>query len=220
MSQLIIPLHPITPEERSVEIIAKEIRKGTVILYPTDTGMALGCALKNKQGIDRIRSLRKLQQSKSMTFLCEDISNIAEYAKISTPAYRIIKRLIPGPFTFILPATRLVPHFAHDDKRKTVGIRVPSAPIAHSILHALGEPLISITAKNPDEEEFDTIESAIDSLGHGVDVIVTMQKFSWLPEAEFERTQSTIIDMTTDDFTILREGQETERVLELIGEEA
>ncbi len=216
MSSVIIPVHPQTPEERSIAIIIRRLREGAVILYPTDTGMALGCTLRNKQGIDRIRTIRALPAGQSMTFLCDSLSNIADYARVSNAAYKFIKRLIPGPFTFILPATKQVPTFACDPKRKTVGLRVPDAPFANRLLIELEEPLISISAKDENGEEFESAEEAADSLGSRVDVVVLFQKFSWLDEPSM-RERSTIVDMTTDEFSILRAGARAEEAEQFLG---
>ncbi|MBL7999753.1 MAG: threonylcarbamoyl-AMP synthase [Candidatus Kapabacteria bacterium] len=216
---MIIPIHPVTPEERNISIIRQRLLAGDVMLYPTDTGMALGCTLRNKQAIERIRRIRSMPMWKSMTFLCKDISNIAEFAKVSNPAYRLIKRLIPGPYTFILPATKAVPAYAHDEKRKTVGIRVPDAIVPQAILEAIGEPLISITAKDSNENEFATPEAAIEALGSMVDVTVTLERFSWMNDEPFAG-MSTIINATTDEFSILREGAGIEAALEILGESA
>jgi len=219
MQQLVIPVHPQTPEIRNIEIIVQQLRKGAVMLYPTDTGMALGCMLNNKNGIEQIRRIRNMPSNQSMTFLCESVSNIAEYAKVSNSAFRFIKRLIPGPYTLILPATKAVPHYAHDPKRNTVGIRVPNATIANAILGALGEPLISITAKDANNNEFSTVEQAVESIGTNVNIIVILQKFSWMTD-DFFTGESTIIDMTTDNFTVLRAGAGAEAAFSLIGQEA
>ena len=199
MATNIITVHPVTPEIRKIENIVEEIVNGAVILYPTDTGLALGCALSNKNGIAKIRSLRKLSEHKSMTFLCDSLSNIAEFAKVGNTAYRTIKHLIPGPYTFILPATKAVPRFAQDPKRQTTGIRVPDANIAQAILKTLGTPLISISAKlEEDIYRFD-YEEIFDRFASQVDIAVTDDDYTFVGE-------STIIDMTTDNFAILREG--------------
>lgn len=215
MAQLIIPLHPITPEQRLLETIAEQLRSGKLLLYPSDTGMALGCALRNKDGIERIRRIRHLEDTKSMTFLCPSLANLGEYARVSNRAYRLMRRLVPGPFTFILPATKAVPSYAHDPKRKTVGIRVPAASLPRSILETFGEPLISITAKAEDGRELLTPEEAIEELGSYVDCAVTVQRYSWIDEPIFAEP-STVIDLTGDDPVIIRRGAEVERVEELI----
>lgn len=217
MPQLIIPLHPITPEQRLLAIIADELRQGKLLLYPSDTSMALGCALRNKNAIERIRQIRQLEETKFMTFLCPTLSNLADYAHVNNRAYRIIRRLVPGPFTFILPATKAVPSYAHDPKRRTVGIRIPAAIIPRSILEAFGEPLISISAKSVDGSELLSPEEAIEQLGSLVDCAVTVQHFSWLHEEPLFAGPSTVLDLTGDTPVIIRPGAEFERVEELLG---
>ena len=108
MATAILNLHPQTPELRKIDKVVDALRQGAVILYPTDTGFTLGCALSNKEAIQRIRLIRRLPDSKSMTFLCSSLSNVAEFAKVSNIAYRTIKSLIPGPYTFILPASSVL----------------------------------------------------------------------------------------------------------------
>jgi tRNA threonylcarbamoyl adenosine modification protein (Sua5/YciO/YrdC/YwlC family) len=214
MPQLIIPLHPVTPEQRLIATIVEELRHGSLVLYPSDTGMALGCALRNKSAIERIRRIRNLEETKYMTFLCPSLSNLATYAQVSNRAFRIIRRLVPGPVTFILPATKAVPSYAHDPKRRTVGIRIPAATIPQSILIELGEPLISISAKGTDEDLL-TPEQAIEELGAYVDCAVTVQHHSWYTEPLFAGP-STVLDLTGEDPRILRRGAAIEQVEALL----
>jgi tRNA threonylcarbamoyl adenosine modification protein (Sua5/YciO/YrdC/YwlC family) len=214
MPQLIIPLHPVTPEQRLIATIVEELRNGSLVLYPSDTGMALGCALRNKSAIERIRRIRNLEETKYMTFLCPSLSNLATYAQVSNRAFRIIRRLVPGPVTFILPATKAVPSYAHDPKRRTVGIRIPAATIPQSILIELGEPLISISAKGT-EEDLLTPEQAIEELGAYVDCAVTVQHHSWYTEPLFAGP-STVLDLTGEDPRILRRGAAIEQVEALL----
>jgi tRNA threonylcarbamoyl adenosine modification protein (Sua5/YciO/YrdC/YwlC family) len=214
MPQLIIPLHPLTPEQRLTATIVEELRNGSLVLYPSDTGMALGCALRNKSAIERIRRIRNLEETKYMTFLCPSLSNLATYAQVSNRAFRIIRRLVPGPVTFILPATKAVPSYAHDPKRRTVGIRIPAATIPQSILIELGEPLISISAKGTDEDLL-TPEQAIEELGAYVDCAVTVQHHSWYTEPLFAGP-STVLDLTGEDPRILRRGAAIEQVEALL----
>jgi len=214
MPQLIIPLHPVTPEQRLIATIVEELRNGSLVLYPSDTGMALGCALRNKSAIERIRRIRNLEETKYMTFLCPSLSNLATYAQLSNRAFRIIRRLVPGPVTFILPATKAVPSYAHDPKRRTVGIRIPAATIPQSILIELGEPLISISAKGTDEDLL-TPEQAIEELGAYVDCAVTVQHHSWYTEPLFAGP-STVLDLTGEDPRILRRGAAIEQVEALL----
>lgn len=219
MQPLIIPIHPLTPEQRYLAIIIEQLRSGSLLLYPSDTGMAFGCALRNKAAIERIRRIRNLEETKFMTFLCPSLSNLAEYAQVSNRAYRIIRRLVPGPVTFILPATKAVPTYAHDPKRRTVGIRVPAATIPRSILEALDQPLISITAKHDDDDTVLLPEQALEEFGAFVDCAVTIQHHSWHSQLFFAGP-STVLDLTGDEPLILREGaalEHVEEVLALLG---
>jgi len=139
-------LHPDTPQTRTVEMIRDALRGGAVMLYPTDTVYAIGCDLNDKHAIQRVRQIKQLSNDKPLTFLCQSLSNIAQYAVVSDPAYRIMRRLIPGPYTFLLPATKLVPRLVMNPKRRTTGIRVPEHVISMALLNALGNPIISTSA--------------------------------------------------------------------------
>ncbi|MEQ9359782.1 L-threonylcarbamoyladenylate synthase [Coleofasciculus chthonoplastes] len=200
----IYTVHPETPQIRRIEKIRDNLRDGAVMLYPTDTVYAIGCDLTVKSAVERVRRLKQLSNEKPLTFLCSSLSNISEYAWVSDPAYRIMKRLIPGPYTFLLPATKLVPRLVMSPKRKTSGIRVPDHPVCQAILEALGNPVISTSAHLPDEMgNFPTVglETArlFDQFEGLVDIIVDDGS-----KPGFQ--VSTILDMTGDEPTILREG--------------
>lgn len=198
MASLELELHPVTPQSAKLARVAKALRNGAVLLYPTETGFALGCDLSNKSAIDRVRDIRNANASKPLTFLCDSLSNIAEFAKVSNAAYKMLKRLIPGPYTFILPATKAVPKYAVNPKRKTSGIRVPDHPISLALLRELGNPIISITAKNGDIEPPDT-EELLEQLTPRVDVVIRSQEYNFAGK-------SSVLDMTSDEFTIVRHG--------------
>jgi tRNA threonylcarbamoyl adenosine modification protein (Sua5/YciO/YrdC/YwlC family) len=155
-------------------------------------------AFPKKNAIERVRRIRRLPEHKHLSFICDSLTNISEYAKVSNHAYKVIRRLIPGPFTFILPATKAVPHYAVDPKRKTTGIRVPDSPIALALLKELENPLISITAKH-DDQEFASPEELIEALAPLVDVVITPSVYTFLGE-------STVIDMTQEEFHLVRRG--------------
>ena len=122
-------IHPDNPQSRKIEAVVEVLKQGGVALYPTDTVYAIGCDLQHKGAVQRVRQLKQLANDKPLTFLCSSLSNIADYAHVSDPAYRIIRRFIPGPYTFLLPATKAVPRLVMNPKRKTSGIRVPNSPI-------------------------------------------------------------------------------------------
>lgn len=199
MATEILNIHYQTPEVRKINHVADTIKKGGVILVPTDTGFTLACELSNKNAITKIRRLRDLPESKAMTFLCDSLSNVAEFAKVNDNAYKTIKRLIPGPYTFILPASKLVPKFAQDPKRKTSGLRVPADDLSQLLLKSVGMPIISISAKIDGENLLNDPEEVIDFYSSRVDIAITCDKYSF-------RGESTILDMTGEEFSILREG--------------
>jgi tRNA threonylcarbamoyl adenosine modification protein (Sua5/YciO/YrdC/YwlC family) len=197
-------IHPQNPQKRTIDEICQALKRGAVMLYPTDTVYAIGCDLNSKSAVERVRKLKQLANDKPLTFLCSSLSNISEYALVSDASYRIMKRLIPGPYTFLLPATKLVPKLVMNPKRKTTGIRVPDSLICQAILKTLGNPIISSSAHLLDEEgEFPTIglEKAklFDELANLVDIIID-------DDSELRVEVSTILDLTGDEPTIVRKG--------------
>ncbi len=148
----IYTLHPDNPQVRTIEQIRDALQDGAVMLYPTDTVYAIGCDLNQKPAVQRVRQIKRLSNDKPLTFLCPSLSNVATYARVSDSAYRIMKHLVPGPYTFLLPATKLVPRLVQDPKRKTTGIRVPKQPVCLALLEALGNPIISTSAHLPQDE--------------------------------------------------------------------
>ena len=151
-------LHPDNPQPRAIAQIVAALRDGAIMLYPTDTVYAIGCDLMSKSGIERVRKLKQMSNDKPLTFLCSSLSNISEYAIVSNANYRTMKSLVPGPFTFILPATKLVPKLVLNPKRKTTGIRVPDHGVSQTLIEALGNPIISTSAnqskENLEDEDF------------------------------------------------------------------
>ena len=145
-------IHPETPQMRLISHVVDILREGGVIVYPTDSCYALGCTLDNKQGLERIYRLRRLDKGHHMSLVCVDLSSIATYAKVDNRNYRLLKSLTPGPYTFILKATNEIPRRLLHPKRKTIGIRVPDNAIVHAMLENLGEPMMSTTLLMPDNE--------------------------------------------------------------------
>ena len=139
-------IHPDNPQSRKVEAVVEGLKQGAVALYPTDTVYAIGCDLHHKGAVQRVRQLKQLANDKPLTFLCSSLSNIAAFAHVNDPAYRIIRRLIPGPYTFLLPATKAVPRLVMNPKRKTTGIRVPDNAICLALIETLGNPIVSTSA--------------------------------------------------------------------------
>ncbi len=213
-----IKLHPETPHVKRIFEIADKIRDGAVALFPTDSQYALGCDYKNKKGIDRIRKIRKLGEDDHLSILCDSLSGIARFAHISDHNFKLIKRLIPGPYTFILPATKEVPKLLVHPKKKTVGIRVPDYPICQGLIEEVGNPLLAITAKKPAMgsnimDKFER-EQFLREFDKPVDLIIDNQQD--LPSRE-----TTIIDLTDEMPKILRRGlgvEEAEEVFRMQGE--
>ena len=200
----IYTVHPETPQIRRIEEIRNALQDGAVMLYPTDTVYAIGCDLNVKSAVERVRRLKELSNDKPLTFLCSSLSNIAEYALVSDSAYRLMRSLIPGPYTFLLPATKLVPRLVMSPKRKTSGIRVPDHPVCQALLKALGNPVISTSAHLADEEgKIPTLglerAKLFDEFDGLVDIIVD--------DGSEPGTQvSTIVDMTGEEPVMVRKG--------------
>jgi tRNA threonylcarbamoyl adenosine modification protein (Sua5/YciO/YrdC/YwlC family) len=200
----IYEVHPQTPQIRRIDEIVSALKNGAVMLYPTDTVYAIGCDLNSKTAIDRVRQIKRMSNDKPLTFLCQSLSNISEYAVVSDPAYRLMKHLIPGTYTFILPATKLVPKLVQDPKRKTTGIRVPKHVLCQVLLENLGNPVISASAHLQDadgDDSIDPVEKAVlfDRLEKLVDIIID-------DGSEPGMEGSTILDMTIDPPEVIREG--------------
>ena len=169
----LIEIHPQNPQPRLIKQVVEAIRAGGVIVYPTDSCYALGCQIGNKAAMDRIRSLRQLDDKHNMTLICRDLSEIATYAVVDNTMFRLLKANTPGAYTFVLPATHDVPRRLQHPKRKTIGIRVPDHPIVLALLEALGEPLVSSTLILPQEKEPMTDpKEGYARLQHHVDVVV------------------------------------------------
>jgi tRNA threonylcarbamoyl adenosine modification protein (Sua5/YciO/YrdC/YwlC family) len=149
----LIAIHPKNPQERLLTQVSDLLGNGGIVAYPTDSCYAFGWRLGDKNAQDRIRRLKKLDKHHYFTLICRDLSELATYARVSNQAYRILRSLTPGPYTFILPATRQVPNRLLHPKRRTIGLRVPSNPIAQGLLDVLGEPLMSTTLKLPEDAE-------------------------------------------------------------------
>ena len=193
-------LHPESPQTFKIEKIRKQLQGGALMLYATDTVYAIGCDLQSKGAIQRVRQLKKLSNDKPLTFLCSSLSNIAQYAYVSDPAYRTMRHLVPGPYTIILPATKLVPKLVMNPKRKTTGIRVPDHAVCQALLHSLGNPIISTSAHVGDmDETYLSRYELFDALDKQVDLIIDS-------EADPSYLTSTILDMTADEPLILRKG--------------
>lgn len=168
-------IHADNPQERLIQQVVDVVEKGGVIIYPTDSGYALGCGIGEKNAADQIRAIRQLDSKHNFTLVCRDLSEISTYAKVSNQNYRLLKQHTPGGFTFILPATSEVPNRLVQAKRKTIGIRVPDNAIAMALLGALRTPLMSVSLIMPGEdlpmtdpyEIFDLLEKRVDLIING-----------------------------------------------------
>lgn len=166
-------IHPDNPQARLIKQASEIISKGGLIVYPTDSGYALGCSLGNKDAMDRIRRLRQLDDDHNFTLVCRDLSELAVYAKFNNAVFRLIKAHTPGPYTFVLPATKEVPRRLQHPKRKTIGLRIPVNNIALALLEELNEPLMSSTLILPDDTmPMTEADDIADRLSKQVDLII------------------------------------------------
>lgn len=192
-------IHPDNPQQRLIDQAVDIIKRGGVIVYPTDSGYALGCHLGDKSAMERIRNIRQVDAKHNFTLVCRDLSEIATYAKVENDAYRLIKNYTPGPYTFILKATKEVPKRLQHPKRKTIGLRVPDNLIAQALLERLGEPLMSSTLMLPGEDMPMTDPYDIrDTLDHALDLIIDGGYCGFEP--------TTVVDLTEDEAVVLRQG--------------
>ena len=169
----LIEVHPTDPQPRKVREIVQIIRDGGLVAYPTDSSYAFGCRIGDKRPIERIHRIRRTDKHHNFTLVCEDLSEISIYARVENWAYRLIKSLTPGPYTFILPATRQLPKMLQHPKRRTIGIRVPDHPLVSAMLKELGEPIMSSTLMLPGDDMPLTDPEEIERrIGHQVDAII------------------------------------------------
>lgn len=152
MTVEIFEVHEHNPQLRLIEKAAALVRRGGVIVYPTDSCYALGCLIENREGVKRIRQIRRLAENHNFTLAVRDLKEISRYAVVSDSAFRVLKRTTPGPFTFLLNATKEVPRILHHPKRKTIGLRIPAHPAVQTLLDSLSAPLLTTSLILPDEE--------------------------------------------------------------------
>ena len=192
-------VHPDTPQVRLMKQAAEIIKKGGVVIYPTDSGYALGCMMDNKRGLDRICQIRSLDKKHNFTLVCRDLSEIANFARVDNQAYRALKSNTPGAYTFIFKSTKELPKRLMNPTKRTIGIRIPDNAIALALLEELGEPLMTTSLILPGNEstEFDP-EDIRDQLENQVDLIING---GYLGEAP-----TTVVDFSDDDIVIMREG--------------
>ena len=196
---MLIHIHPADPQPRQVASVVECLRDGGVIIYPTDTVYGFGCDIFNQKAVERICRLKQIDPQKAnLSFVCADLSDLSLYARsITTPVYRMIKAHIPGPFTFILPASREVPKILQS-KKKTIGLRVPDSRIAQTIIRELGHPILSSSLPGEMVEEYTDPESIHDKFGNQVDMVIE----GGMGGMHY----STIVDLTGDEPVITRQG--------------
>lgn len=199
MNAKVFELHPENPQTRALGQIVDIIRDGGIMAYPTDSGYALGCALANGEGLERIRNIRKLDDKHHFTLVCHDFSQLGQLVLVSNAHYRLIKSLTPGPYTFILKGTKEVPRATLNRKKHSVGVRIPDHRVALSLVEALGEAILSCTLILPDEEEpLSNPVDVIAKIGHLLDVIVDAPIGN--PRA------TTVINLEENEPVVTREG--------------
>lgn len=193
-------IHPENPQRRLISNAVQLIRQGAVLAYPTDSAYALGCHLEDKKALDRIRRIRQVDSKHNFTLMCRDLSEIATYARVDNANYRILNHCTPGPYTFILPATREVPRRLLHPKRRTIGIRIPDNKVTLALLEELGEPLMSSTLILPRETmPMTDAEEIRDKLEYQLDLIIDGGHCGIEP--------TTVVDMTGEVPEILRIGR-------------
>lgn len=197
----LVSIHPVNPEQRKIKHVVEALQNGSLIVYPTDTVYGLGCSLMSKKTIERLCQVLGIKpQRLDLSFICQDLSQISEYARrIDTPVFKILKRSLPGPFTFILESSSKVPKIL-DVNKKTVGIRIPDHPVTRMIVEGLGNPLISASIKNEDliREYTTDPEEIYDDLKHLVDIVIDSGAGGNMP--------STVVDCTGPSIEIVRQG--------------
>jgi tRNA threonylcarbamoyl adenosine modification protein (Sua5/YciO/YrdC/YwlC family) len=194
---MLISINPDNPQQRLIDQVVKKMQAGAIICYPTDTGYGIGCDMFNQKAINRVIQIKKRPKHKPFTFMCSSLKNISEYAHVSNSAYRLLKKCLPGAYTFVLPGTKLVPK-TMSTKQKTVGIRVPDFAICRELLDTLGNPIINTSIPYEDAPPIEAYEIEM-LLGNRVDIIID--------GGPAHPDPSSVIDLTGDVPNILREGK-------------
>jgi tRNA threonylcarbamoyl adenosine modification protein (Sua5/YciO/YrdC/YwlC family) len=196
---MLLQLHPENPQPRLLKQIAESVKDGGIIIYPTDTIYGLGCDINQPKAVEKICKIKNVDPQKAqLSFICRDLSHLSDYTKsIGTPLYRMLKTFLPGPYTFILPASKQVPKILKN-KKETIGLRIPDNIICHQILEALENPLLSASLPGDMVEEYTDPEIIYEKFGDEVDFVIDGGPGGTIP--------STIIDCTSDDWQIIRQG--------------
>ncbi|BAU87570.1 L-threonylcarbamoyladenylate synthase [Streptomyces laurentii] len=192
-------VHPISPQPRTIGTVVDSLRAGALIAYPTDSCFALGCQIGNHEALERIRTIRRLDDRHHFTLVCENFAQLGQYVRVDNDVFRAVKAATPGSYTFILPATREVPRRLQHPKKKTVGVRIPDHTVTLALLAALGEPLVSSTLLLPDEDEPMTQGWEIkERLDHVLDAVVDSGDCGTEP--------TTVVDFSSGEAEIVRRG--------------
>jgi tRNA threonylcarbamoyl adenosine modification protein (Sua5/YciO/YrdC/YwlC family) len=192
-------VHPVNPQQRTIDQVVAMIQQGALIAYPTDSGYALGCRLGNVEGVERIRDLRKLDDRHHYTLVCHDFAQLSQFVFVSNRVFRLIKAHTPGSYTFILPATREVPRRFMTSKKRTVGVRIPPTPVAHALVTSLGEPLLSSTLLMPGEDHpMSDGWEVKERLDHAVDAVIDAGECGSEP--------TTVVDFSEGEPQVVRVG--------------
>lgn len=194
---MLISINNENPQMRLLNQVADTLKKGGVIIYPTDTFYGIGCDIKNKKAIERVQRIKKRSKNTPFSFICSDLKHISEYAKVSNISYRVLKRLLPGPYTFILEGSKEVPKMMLS-KRKTAGIRVPDNRICTDIVKTLGNPILSISATDENETPFDSAYDIHEYYSKLVDIVID--------GGDVPNGPSSIISLISDSPEVIREG--------------
>jgi tRNA threonylcarbamoyl adenosine modification protein (Sua5/YciO/YrdC/YwlC family) len=196
---MLLRIHPVDPQPRLIRQVVEILRSGGIIIYPTDTVYGIGCDILQADAIERICRLKGIDSHKAnLSFICNDLSHLSEYTKpISTPTFRLLKEHLPGPYTFILPASKLVPKILQS-KKSTIGLRIPDNPIAMALVRELGRPILSTSL--PGEQVEDTTDPDVmyENFGKQVDAVIDGGIGGMIP--------STVVDCSTDLPEVIREG--------------
>ena len=194
-----LALHHETPERRKLDQAVAVLHDGGVVAYPTDTLYALGCAIESRRGIERIYQVKRMDPKQRLAVMCPDLSTAARYALMSDVAHRIVRKLVPGPYTIVLPATRDVPRMLLDKRTRKVGVRVPDHPVTSALVLALGRPLLTSSAVDPDTGEPCTEADEVEArFGRAIDLLLDGGPTGTQP--------STVLEITDGVVTVLREG--------------
>ncbi len=196
---MLIQIHPDDPQPRLIKQVAECLKDGGVIIYPTDTIYGLGCDIMQHKAVEQICKIKNIDSQKAqLSFICRDLSHLSDYTKsINTPLYRMLKNYLPGPYTFILPASKQVPKILQS-KKSTVGLRIPDNNICRNILDALGNPILSASLPGDMVEEFTDPDVMQEKFGHKVDFVIDGGSGGMMG--------STVVDCTTDNWEIIRQG--------------